>query len=102
MEVKKNFTIDDWSTWSLDKHSIKDITVRAIMTNLEGREYLSFTYLFNYNHIGEEDLKDLIYINSGLFDWDSWNDETVEYVFQLMQKGVKHNILPNCWNALCL
>lgn len=95
MAVKAAFNVEDWANWSLRKQSIENITVRAIMTATEGREYLCFTYLLNNNHFEEEDLKDLIYINSGLFDWNSWNDETVEYVFNLMQNGTKFDILPS-------
>lgn len=93
LRVKHN--VNEWASWSMQTQDVKDIMARAIATEQDDREYQCYQYLFNCNKLSERDIKDIMYIHSGLFDWSSWCDETVDFVCELLAKGVNYNVLPD-------
>ena len=91
----EEFLYKEWLDFSTQKQDMKDIMFRAIMTVKSGnRNYLCYAFIVQHNQFTLEQLKDILFINSGLFHWSVWTDEFVDFVFELLKNGTMFDVRP--------
>lgn len=73
--------VNEWGEFSCNPNStLKDIMLRNIIGLLFGFSYISILLIYNNVNICEDFLEDLIYVNSGLFEFYQFDDEHVNAV----------------------
>lgn len=86
-------TRDMWS-WGLEPHTAEEIMLAEIVSQ-EGKydsPLVCASYYCKASDLTEKDIDNLLYINSGLFTYDGWDDDVVEFVVDLLQRGFKCNV----------
>lgn len=84
---------DQWAEWSMSKHPMEEIMFALILNERmredESYPICSLQYLLRENKFTDEDVKDAIFITSGHFSFDHWNDDVVDFVFELNLEDVR-------------
>lgn len=100
-KIRANSSVKEWNEWSLHKQAPEDIVVRAIMCAEDGNEYMCYLYLFQKNNVTEELLETLLFVNSGLFTWDGWDEDSEKWTCNVFREcGTRKNIMPYIEDAL--
>lgn len=81
--------VADWADFSTQEAEPGDIVLRTLMTfdpRAGDKSYMCFAYSCVHHRLTPELVDDLIYIHSGLFDFEKWHwdDEVVELVIGIM------------------
>lgn len=85
---------DMFGKWSMQPHTPEEIMIAEIV-NLESEAdspLVCASYYCLATAFEEKDVDNLLYINSGLFTYDGWDDEVVEFVVNLLMKGDRVNV----------
>lgn len=89
-------SVQEIMDFSLKPQSERDIICRAIYTNYEkatkenDTHVMMFAYVCANSELSEDMIDDLLYINSGLFDFE-WNEEVREFVISIVKRGMDYN-----------
>lgn len=97
---KEIHDINEWSEWSMQKQDAKDIIFREMMSAMNEENYACATYYCFASDLTEEDIDALLFVNSGLFTYEGWDDATQEFVISLLQKGDKANVYEDLRRAI--
>lgn len=87
--------LDEWGN-SGRVMSEKEIFAKAIYAAEGNEPIMCISYMLDCNKLSEDIIKNLMYVFSGLFSFDCWNDDVVNYVYELLIKGTDYN----CYNDL--
>ena len=81
-----SYNIEDWIYTSRYSDNFTEIILRAIIDELCDSTLLSVSFVSgNPNlHLTEDMIKDLIFVYSGIFSFDYWNDDSVSIISYYM------------------
>lgn len=86
VQILCNDVVGVWEGVSTDSTlSTDDIVFWMIVNQMYNCHAVCVTYLCGNDNIVEEAIPDMIYIGSGLFDFDMWNDKNVKIVTDVMR-----------------
>lgn len=99
---KTRHDANEWAEWSLQKQNPDDIIFREMLTAEKGKKdcnYACATYYCQASDLTEEDIDALLFINSGLYTYDGWDEDTQAFVIDLLLMG-KKNVYENLRYAI--
>ena len=80
--------VNDWARFSnAYDSSINDITIRVILGNLFNFNYVSICTLSHNKLLTEDFIKDLLYMTSGYFSFDEWDDDHVDAILDCIKNN---------------
>lgn len=97
-ELRGRDKVADWASFSTQDAEPGDIVLRTLMTfdpREEGKSYMCFAYSCVHHKLTPDLVDDLIYIHSGLFDYEAWrwDDEVVKMVIAIMNAPSQNEVI---------
>lgn len=88
-EKTNTMSVNDWADWSLKPQPLREIFFRTIRFVHDPRETncICLAYVVAHTQMPAEALKDLAYVTSNAFSFDTWTDECVDAFVDIMCKG---------------
>lgn len=84
--------VNAWCNYSNEIHPKEDVILGVLINNIFNVEYLCLTYsLANKEQWNTDMIEDVLFIQSGLFSFECWDDYHVELITGEICKGHNHN-----------
>ena len=78
--------VKDWAEFSLNpESSFDDIMLRAILTEMFSMSFVCFMYISSNPNLTDDFIRDINYVNSGLFKFEEFDDEHVNAINAILE-----------------
>lgn len=85
---------EDMWEWSRNPHTAEEIMLAEIIRSKHKSDSpnVCASYYCMATPLSETDVDNLLFINSGLFTYEGWDEEVVEFVIELLMRGDRSNV----------
>ena len=77
--------VKDWAKFSTNTESLEDIAFRVIVFEKFGISLCCLSYICHYSTLPEDFIDDIIFITSGLFSFNKWDDTHVHAIVKSIE-----------------
>ena len=77
--------VKDWVKFSTNPESLEDIAFRVIVFEKFGISLCCLSYICHYSTLPEDFIDDIIFITSGLFSFNKWDDTHVHAIVKSIE-----------------
>ena len=77
--------VKDWAKFSTNPESLEDIAFRVIVFEKFGISLCCLSYICHYSTLPEDFIDDIIFITSGLFSFNKWDDTHVHAIVKSIE-----------------
>lgn len=77
--------VKDWAKFSTNPESLEDIGFRVIVFEKFGISLCCLSYICHYSTLPEDFIDDIIFITSGLFSFNKWDDVHVHAIVKSIE-----------------
>ena len=87
--AQTNFDYNQWFEFSMNPQSEENIRERAIYDALHKTNSICYSYICRYSQLSEKFIEELMFITSGLFSFEYYDQKHIDYVVDLIDRGFK-------------
>lgn len=90
-----------WSNFSRSYNDPDEVIFRILINRIFDVQHVCLSYICGVkNQLNEQMIKDIIFINSDLFDFTYWDDYHVDLINSIIVKGGKYNCINDLENLV--
>lgn len=87
--AQTTFDYNQWFEFSMNPQSEEDIRERAIYDALLKTNSICYSYICRFSQLSEKFIEEMMFITSGLFSFEYYDQKHIDYVVDLIDKGFK-------------